>query len=237
MAQTGCYITMIPGISQSSCHPRTEWVINSKSKSWIKISRELVVRRRKNYICGRLVGISATVGWHRHDTYCLLRGEDTRRGSHMCEGGIMMWGWYQIMMCEVVRVISWHDVRVIQWCVRDIMMWEYWEWYHDMWVISWYEGHIMMWEYIMMCECWCWGEDEDLSSLISPQPKQDPAPGRRLSGRPRLLGQHSARTREEWPAAVLLHCYTATLLHCTMGNQGEHRQIKLSDWLFIKVGS
>ena len=87
---------MIPGISQSSCHPRTEWVIDSKSKSWIKISRELVVRRRKSYICGRLVGVSATVGWRRHDTYCLLRAR-TRGEAPTC-------------------------VRLVSWCVWVLLL-------------------------------------------------------------------------------------------------------------------
>ena len=112
---------MIPGISQSWCHPRTEWVINSKSKSWIKISRELVVRMRKSYICGRLVGVSATVGWRRHDTYCLLRAR-TRGEAPTCVS--------DIMRCEVLRVISWY--------VSDIMIWGSYHdvrIYHDVWVL------------------------------------------------------------------------------------------------------
>ena len=224
MAQTGCYITMIPGISQSSCHPRTEWVVDSKSKSWIKISRELVVRMRKSYICGRLVGVSATVGWRRHDTYCLLRAR-TRGEAPTCVRDIMMWEWY-----HDVGVISWHDVSVIQWCVRDIMMWEYWEWYHDMWVISWYDGDIMMWElyhdvWVLMLG-WGWGP------LISDIATTKTRPGTR----PGVEQQTAAAGTQlrSGSALVLFHC-TATLLHCTMGNQGEHRQIKLSDWLFIKV--
>ena len=230
--------------------------------------------------------------------------EETRRGSHMCEGDIMMWWWYHdvwviswswcvsdIMMWEWYHTVMWwwyhsimcewyhsmmcewyHDVRVISGCERDITMREWyhimmWGWYHDVRVISWSKSDIMMWELyqdvgggsdiipwcegdiiswcegdiipwcasvLVMCECWCWGWEPLISDMATTKTR----PGRRLSSRPRLLALNSARTRgEEWPAAVLLHCHTVTLLHCTLGNHGEHRQIKLSDWLYIKVSS